>query len=792
MKDAPHPGPGQPPQDSLDAAALQPGARIHEYRILRVLGVGGFGITYLAQDVHLDLEVAIKEYFPSELAVRSPDGHVQPRSRAEPAVVRFHAGLRRFVEEARALATFRHPNIVRVLRYFEAQGTACIVMEYETGQPLRRWMQGRLPLTQQTLLSIVLPLLDGLDAVHEAGFLHRDIKPDNIFVRTNGSPVLLDFGAARRVCAGGALTNIVSPGFAPFEQYHSRGRQGPWTDIYSIGAVMYWMATGQKPLDAAARTKSDTLEASADLADPDNFEPALLRAIDWALVLEERRRPQSVSELRAVIARTGGSFALPPPPPSDMQLPLLPTPEPAELVAAAAQASLPQVAAVPSYPASGPAPQGYQTRTVIASAPSPLPAAEAAPTAFVIAAASRRNVACTILFIDLVGYSTLAVDQQVSAKQAVNRLVAQAVQAIPPDSRLAIDTGDGAAICFIADPEQTLDAALVLHQLLREHARPRLRARMGLHLGPVRVVADINNRVNVVGDGINVAQRVMDFAEGSQILVSNAFFEVMTRSCEEATAMFRYLGPFQDKHGRIHELHAVTTTRCRASDLKCHEDSLAYGRRADAAGTALDDAQAQALEAELTQHIGPLARSLVARARRQASSMQRMRFLLAPAIADAQARERFLDGQAASDDAGAGAGAASSSSRPPTVGELPLNEVAPRRRAPAGLTPITSIIPSGVPGVDAIAPIPSHGRSATTGAMRRRLEELSRRELRLLETLLGQYIGPMARVLLAREQDAGHHGRRELIEGLAAHIDEAAQRERFRRAALSSLRAENN
>jgi serine/threonine protein kinase len=124
-------------------------------------------------------------------------------------------------------------------------------MEYESGEPLKRWLGLQKAFGQRELLALVHPVLDGLEAVHATGFLHRDIKPDNIYVRGDGSPVLLDFGAARRVSGNRDLTNIVSPGFAPFEQYHSHGNQGPWTDIYSLGAVMYWMATGRKPMESA-------------------------------------------------------------------------------------------------------------------------------------------------------------------------------------------------------------------------------------------------------------------------------------------------------------------------------------------------------------------------------------------------------------------------------------------------------------------------------------------------------------------------------------------------------------
>src|SRR6188768_335984 len=270
-----------PPAPSADAAALPASYRINEYEIERPLGGGGFGITYLARDGNLNLPVAIKEYFPNDLALRGANNTVLVRGGQSEVQEQYDWGLERFLDEARALATFRHPNIVRVLRYFRDNGTAYIVMEYETGLALKRWVPMNAPLTQRAVLGIVRPLLDGLEQVHKSGFLHRDIKPDNVYVRADGSPVLLDFGSARRVQANRELTNIVSPGFAPFEQYHSQGNQGPWTDIYSLGAVMYWMTTGKKPIESAARVRHDTLVPAAELAEVSVFGSALLDAIDW-------------------------------------------------------------------------------------------------------------------------------------------------------------------------------------------------------------------------------------------------------------------------------------------------------------------------------------------------------------------------------------------------------------------------------------------------------------------------------------------------------------------------------
>ncbi|MGH8547018.1 MAG: serine/threonine-protein kinase [Methylococcales bacterium] len=219
--------------------ALKPGYELHWYRIERVLGQGSFGITYLARDLNLDQEVAIKEYLPMELAVREPDFSVQPA--ADTHGEQFKWGLDRFIAEAKTLARFKHPNIVRVLTVFEANRTGYMVMEYEHGDNLKDILTRRGTLAEDELLRIVLPILDGLETVHERGFIHRDIKPANLFIRANGSPVLIDFGSARQALGveTRTLTTLVSHGYAPYEQYYSKGeKQGPWTDFYGLGATL--------------------------------------------------------------------------------------------------------------------------------------------------------------------------------------------------------------------------------------------------------------------------------------------------------------------------------------------------------------------------------------------------------------------------------------------------------------------------------------------------------------------------------------------------------------------------
>jgi len=279
--------------------ALPRGYALHEYQIEQTLGIGGFGLTYLATDSNLNLKVAIKEYLPGDLAQRGEDQSVRPK--AESAFESFKWGLSRFLDESRTLASFRHPNIVRVLRFFEANRTAYMVMEFVAGQPLGEWIRSRRPLAQDAVLGIAAPLLDGLEVVHRTGYLHRDIKPSNIFIRDDGSPVLLDFGSARPASSGADLTAIVTPGYAPIEQYHSQGQQGPWSDLYAFGGVLYWMITGKRPVEAVARVRQDMLPPAAQAADRSRYDADLLAAIDWALTLHEERRPQAVADFRSAL-----------------------------------------------------------------------------------------------------------------------------------------------------------------------------------------------------------------------------------------------------------------------------------------------------------------------------------------------------------------------------------------------------------------------------------------------------------------------------------------------------------
>ena len=283
--------------------ALANGTRLNQYEVMNILGAGGFGITYMARDTMLDTTVAIKEYLPGDLAVRQGDSQVTAKSSLSKRD--FDWGLDRFLAEARTLAKFRHPNIVRVNQIFQANNTAYLVMEYAKGQSLDDLLQKNGPIGEAQTKEILSPILDGLKRVHEQGFLHRDIKPGNIIIRDEGGAVLIDFGAARQAIEtkSRAITSIVTEGYAPLEQYDGMGNQGPWTDIYALGAVAYKCLTGNKPPSATLRVRSDPLVPLA-VATEGQVSPVFCAAIEAALNIYENLRPQNIADFSAMIAGT--------------------------------------------------------------------------------------------------------------------------------------------------------------------------------------------------------------------------------------------------------------------------------------------------------------------------------------------------------------------------------------------------------------------------------------------------------------------------------------------------------
>ncbi len=272
---------------------------VGDYRIERVLGAGGFGVTYLADEIALARLVTIKEYFPSDIAARTEGIGAAPRSKDCAGDYRW--GLDRFIEEAQTLAKFDHTNIVRVYRYFLANNTAYMVLHFEEGQSLKAWLKGlgRAP-RQKELDVIIAPLLDALELIHKSDFLHRDIAPDNIIIRKSGAPVLIDFGSARGEIASHTKTvsALVKPGYSPYEQYaETSRRQGPWTDVYALGATLYHAVTGKRPPDAPSRMVNDELVPAREAA-LGSYRAGFLKAIDRALTLSIEGRPQEIAAWR--------------------------------------------------------------------------------------------------------------------------------------------------------------------------------------------------------------------------------------------------------------------------------------------------------------------------------------------------------------------------------------------------------------------------------------------------------------------------------------------------------------
>ncbi|MEM7253245.1 MAG: protein kinase [Pseudomonadota bacterium] len=283
--------------------ALSNGAEVHWYQIEAILGQGGFGITYLARDTNLGQRVAIKEYFPAQLATRLPDSSVS--SSTSRLGETYNWGLKGFVEEAKRLFPIRHPNIVQVHSVFEENNTAYMVMDYHEGQTLADELERAQPaFSEQELLELVLPLVDGLGVLHEHKVIHRDIKPANV-IRGSDGPVLIDFGSARYAFGleTHTLTCLVSPGFAPFEQYSGAAKtqkQGAWSDIYALAATLYTTITGELPVDAATRVsaiiggESDPLSPLTEIA-RDKYSRHFLEAIDRALEFHPHDRPETAA-----------------------------------------------------------------------------------------------------------------------------------------------------------------------------------------------------------------------------------------------------------------------------------------------------------------------------------------------------------------------------------------------------------------------------------------------------------------------------------------------------------------
>ncbi len=282
--------------------ALPDGYQLQEYKINSVLSSGGFSFVYLATDKNNNT-VAIKEYLPTSIALRSNGATVMPNA---DDIALFRHGLKCFFDEGLALAKIDHPNIVRVINFFRANDTVYMVMQYEHGKSLQDHILGQIDtLSESVIKRIFTELTKGLREVHAQKLLHLDIKPANIYIRTDGSPVLLDFGSARQALNENMAKTSPSytPGFAPPEQYFDRTLLGPWSDIYSIGATMYSCLTRTSPAAANLRVKNDLLVPAVTIG-KGRYSQELLEIIDQCLHLDYLERPQSVFSLQKSLINT--------------------------------------------------------------------------------------------------------------------------------------------------------------------------------------------------------------------------------------------------------------------------------------------------------------------------------------------------------------------------------------------------------------------------------------------------------------------------------------------------------
>jgi len=278
--------------------ALRNGTVLLDYQIDDILGSGGFGITYRARDRRLDTTVAIKEYFPIQLAVRRGDQTVASRTDGRNDSL-YSWGLEKFRYEADSLAKLQHINIVGVNYMFEANNTSYMVLDFIDGGSMKDWLKKiKRPPDQRELDLLLYPMMSALEAMHDKGLLHRDIAPKNIMLAKPFNPVLIDFGAVRLQVAQHSQTvaNMLTPGYAPCEQYSNKG-QGPWTDIYALAATMYDAMTGSPPPDGIERIVEDRCKPLAQIA-RGRYRPQFLEALDWGLRPQPRERPQSIAEWR--------------------------------------------------------------------------------------------------------------------------------------------------------------------------------------------------------------------------------------------------------------------------------------------------------------------------------------------------------------------------------------------------------------------------------------------------------------------------------------------------------------
>ena len=281
---------------------LPAGTILNRYRIESIIGEGGFGVTYLAMEPVQQIYVAIKEYFPKRFANRQNGNTIAPNRTVEDQRV-FKWGLKRFLDESKVLARLDHPNIIKVQRFFEMHGTAYLVMEYCDGKPLDKFVDDGNGVSPRKIFQIYTSLINALEHVHQHGIIHGDLKPSNVLVRIDGTPVLLDFGSARQEMLRMSVGQV-SDGYSPPEFYGTSDKVGPWSDIYGLGATFYKLITGVKVSVATDRSKSDNyIPASNSITD--GYSAKFLEVINSSLSLSPSERPLSISALKRLLPDSG-------------------------------------------------------------------------------------------------------------------------------------------------------------------------------------------------------------------------------------------------------------------------------------------------------------------------------------------------------------------------------------------------------------------------------------------------------------------------------------------------------
>ena len=502
-----------------------------EYQLVSVLGVGGFGITYLARDTHLEKDVAIKEYFPAADVART-DGATVTLTNTQ-RTDEFQAGLDRFLKEARTLAGFSHPNIVRVNRYFKAHGTGYMVMDYEEGQSLKEWLNVHPFPAEEVIKGFLAPLLDGIAKVHATGFLHRDIKPDNIYVRADGTPVLLDFGSARHAIGGTerTLTTLVTPGYAPFEQYTSKAEQGPWSDIYALGGVLFFAVTGENPPDALSRMKSDTVSDVLARAHG-RYGDAFLDAIAWALAIDEKNRPQTVAEWRRRILGDVAEAAAPAP---DFLLDAFgggAAPGPATAPPAGAATAPPST---PTAPATAPVTARDAARPTATSSPDTQDISNLLDRREALDRAVKEKFqrVLSVMFTDLKGSTAIAeASGDIAVRAMLKKYHDLCLIAVRRHGGTLVKTiGDG-SLSHFEDPAAACRAACDIQRGMEEINLSRayktlLLARIGIHTGEC-----ILEKNDIFGDVVNTASRFESSANPGEVFISEDTYNALPDKAE--------------------------------------------------------------------------------------------------------------------------------------------------------------------------------------------------------------------------------------------------------------------